>query len=249
MKNLKEKLEGVDIDIYLTAIVRLSDLTEENRSAEIASLLSSTLFTKVYLVFLSNIEPRREFSDSEELKGAMKLIKYLEDSGIQVTVGFSSSDLILWKAAGAKNCASGKYFNLRRFTPSRWEPSAGGGGQLPYWFEESTMAYLREPDLQRLRTSRMLDPNNSRNPFSSQILRVLDAEEGEAWLALSWKQYLYWFSDFERRIDNNGFNINNFLKERERVWRDLDENDILFDELHNDGSWLRRWRKAIVEFD
>jgi len=37
--------------------------------------------------------------------------------------------MILWKAAGATNCASGKYFNLRRFTLSRLdEPEENGGG-------------------------------------------------------------------------------------------------------------------------
>lgn len=35
-------------------------------------------------------------------------------------VGFASTDVVLWKAAGAKACATGKFANLRRFTTNRF---------------------------------------------------------------------------------------------------------------------------------
>lgn len=247
-ENLKQKIQEENIDILLTSIVRLSDLTAPNRSAEIASLLSSGVLNRIYLVLLSDVEPRRELRDTDELKGAMRLISYLKSAGISVLIGFCSTDTILWKTAGAKNCASGKYFNLRRFTPSRWEPPARGGGQLSYWTEESIMAYLREPDLARLRNFRSLDITKHPNTFSDQILATIDEGLGNPWLALSWKQYLYWFSDFERRCEKVDFDTNQLLKDAEAVWRELDDNDILFDEINNDGSWIRRWRKAVVEF-
>jgi hypothetical protein len=42
---------------------------------------------------------------------------------------------------------TGKFFNLRRFTKSRFDEPNEGGGQLPYWFEQGLMAFLREADL------------------------------------------------------------------------------------------------------
>jgi hypothetical protein len=53
--------------------------------------------------------------------------------------------MILWKAAGATNCATGKFFNLRRFTISRFEePDSSGGGQLGYWFEKALLGIPSE---------------------------------------------------------------------------------------------------------
>ena len=90
-------------------------------------------------------------SEVEEIKGAMRLIAAMRAAGLKVTVGFLSSDVLLWKAAGASHCATGKFFNLRRFTRTRFEePRGQGGGQLPYWFEESLMAFLRQSDVQRI---------------------------------------------------------------------------------------------------
>ncbi|MFZ6711597.1 hypothetical protein [Undibacterium sp. TC9W] len=115
--------------ISLTAIVSLSDLVVTDRPLQIASILSRAITDSIYLVFVSDTEPRRELSDIEELKGAMKLIRALSDAGMQVIIGFCAADLILWKFAGAVNFATGKFFNLRRFTATRFDEPKGGGGQ------------------------------------------------------------------------------------------------------------------------
>jgi hypothetical protein len=88
---------------------------------EIASILSRSVAETIYLIFVGQTDPRRELSDEEALKGAMRLIASLEGAGLMVIVGFTSSDMVLWKAAGASSCATGKFFNLRRFTSSRFE--------------------------------------------------------------------------------------------------------------------------------
>lgn len=115
----------------------------------------------------------------------MRLIRFLEDSGIRTLVGFASSDIVLWKTAGATDCASGKFFNLRRFTPSRLGPPEpeGGGGQLSYWFEESLMGYLRESDLVRVQKANLLSPESTSNPCGLAILDHREKHEGVAWVA------------------------------------------------------------------
>lgn len=133
-------LTGTGIRPVQTAVVGLNDLAVADRPLAIASILSGTRAERIYLVFIGTVEPRREMREVEELKGAMRLIAALEAADIRVLVGFSSSDLILWKHAGASDCASGKFFNLRRFTRARFEEPGSGGGQLPYWFEEALIA-------------------------------------------------------------------------------------------------------------
>lgn len=243
----QERFANTDIETIQTIIVNMAELTEETRPAEIASIATSVDINRAFLVLKSSTDPRRELPDTEEIIGAMRLIRYLEQSGVRVLVGFTSNDLVLWKFASAQDCASGKFFNLRRFTPSRFEPPPEGGGQVWYWFEESMMAYLRETDLLRVRRANLLSPASSTNPFSIQILNQIDTQPGAAWLGLSWRQYLYWFSDFENRFSQGGIDADRFLADAEAVWNQLDDRGILMEERRNDGGWLRSWRRAILE--
>lgn len=233
--------------ISLTAIVSLSDLVVTDRSLQIASILSRTTTDSIYLVFVSNTEPRRELSDIEELKGAMKLIRALSDAGMQVMIGFCAADLILWKFAGAVNFATGKFFNLRRFTATRFDEPKGGGGQLPYWFEESLFALLRESDLLRVKNEGMLSRSSILNPFSGLILEKMEGTPPSPWLRFAWRHYLYWFADFDSRWNAGQIDPKGLLKLAENNWLTLEEKDVLMEEARNDGKWIRVWRRALNE--
>lgn len=245
---LGQSLRGTDILPIQTVIAGLSDLSVPSRALEIASIISRTTAESVYLVLVGLTEPRRELNNPEEIKGAMRLISSLEDNGLRVIVGFCSSDVILWKAAGASVCATGKYFNLRRYTNSRFAEPTEGGQQLPYWFEESLLAFLRESDVVRVRNQQALSAETLSNPFSTEILNVLDSTPGEPWLALSWRQYMYAFCDLEERIQNGSTNINDLLRNAERTWLSLEDADILMEEPRNNGEWIRAWRRALIEY-
>ena len=241
---LIRQLNNTSISAIQTVLTNLIDLTVPTRALEIASIISRTQASRIYLVFVSNTIPRRELANVEELKGAMKLIRLLENAGLSVIVGFSSSDLVLWKAAGASSCATGKFFNLRRFTSSRFEEPTEGGGQLPYWFEESLMAFLRESDIIRLQRANLL--GNSRNPYSNEIFNAITT--GQPWLGMSWRQYMYAFADLEKRLHIGSINLNLALKQSENNWLTVEDNNILMEEQRNNGDWLRAWRRAIAEF-
>ena len=244
-----DAVREAEIEPIQTVLAGLADLTSPTRPFEIASIVSRTPCTWIYLVLIGDTAPRRELADVEQLKGALRLIAALEDAGLRVIVGFSSSDLVLWKAAGASICATGKFFNLRRFTQSRWEEPGQGGGQLPYWFEESLMAFVRESDLIRLRDANLLSPVHESNPFAVEILRTIRDEPGSPWLALSWRQYMYAFADLEARIALHQVDIDELLRGAENSWRALEDRrpPILMEEIRNDGSWLRARRRALLE--
>jgi hypothetical protein len=244
-----EILKPRSVDVLQTVIVNLPDLARADASAEIASIISGAEVSRVYLCLKAEVDPRRELSEVEEIKGAMRLIRLLEDAGLNVLVGNCSSDLILWKVAGATACAAGKYFNLRRFTMARWEePPAKGGGQAPYWFEEDMMAFLRESDLVRVKEADLLSTVSLENPYGMEILNMIETDPEPKWLALGWRQFLYWFMDFDSRFPNrDGIVANQKLKAAEDVWLTLDDRGVLMDEARNDGAWLRAWRRAVLE--
>lgn len=251
---LADRIRSEEIDTYQTVIAHLGTLSVADVPMRIASIASQTKASGIYLIFLGDVEPRRELSDSDQLKGAMRLISELNSSGLPTIVGFSSSDMVLWKAAGATHCATGKFFNLRRFTRARFEePSdAAGGGQLPYWFDERLMAFLRESDLIRVRRKQLKGNDGTTNPYADRIGKIIDAPPtpglSRAWLALAWRQYMFAYSDLESRISNGSVDVNELLTSAERNWELLEEQHVLMEEGRNDGRWLRPWRRALLEF-
>lgn len=239
--------------VLQTVLANLSELGYGNRALELASIVSGTGTDRVYLILMSTKFPRRELSETDELSGAMQFISALERNGLPVLVGFCSSDMLLWKAAGARDCASGKFFNLRRFTRQRFEEPAEGGGQLPYWFEEALLAFLRQADLVRVRRLGLLSAASERNPFGRDILGRFERStqtrnQPSPWLALSWRHFLFWFADAEQRLASRVNTAEQLLTQADANWKKLDAAKTLMEERENDGTWIRAWLNAITDF-
>jgi hypothetical protein len=246
---LQERLNGSNVQPAQTIIANLPDLATPTRVMAIASIISQSKVENCLLTFVSNTEPRRELSDPEELKGAMKLIAALEKNGQRVIVSSCSSEMILWKAAGATHCASGKFFNLRRFTLSRFdEPNGGGGGQLGYWFEEALLCFLRQSDILRVEAKGLLSLASHLNPFSAAILENIPAKK--PWLGLSWRHFLYWFADVESRLASGAVSAEELVSGADINWGSLETATpkLFFEERQNTGDWVRQWRRALEEF-
>jgi len=243
---LSKSLKDRKIGVLQTVLVSLAELTAERRVPEIASIVSKTDADRVYLVFVGSTAPRRELSDVDELAGAMRLINTFERNDMRVLVGFCSSDILLWKAAGASSCASGKFFNLRRFTRQRFEEPSEGGGQLPYWFEENLLAFLRQGDLLRVQRVGLLSDASQRNPFGKEILLKLKTDP---WLANSWRQFLYWFADVEGRLTRGESAAETLMKNADANWAKLDKEKIYMEERENNGTWIRSWLNTLREYE
>jgi hypothetical protein len=245
---LEAALRGTQVSPMLTVVVNLPELSALDRVMSIASIVSRCRTQDCLLVMVSTAEPRRELADPEELKGVMRLIATLEGGGQHVTVGFSSSDMILWKAAGATNCATGKFFNLRRFTLSRFDEPGGGGGQLEYWAEESLLAFLRQSDLLRIQARELLSDASKANPYKDPILSGIP--DKKRWLALGWRQFMYWFAETEYRLSTGAVSAEELIRTADDNWAKVEAAapPLFMEERQNDGSWVRQWRRALAEF-
>jgi hypothetical protein len=249
-QTLQQAVSGSSIRALQTIVVPLSELAARDRALEIASIASGTCCREIYLVIVGTTDPRRELADAEELKGAMLLIAALQSARLSVFVAFASTDMLLWKAAGASNCGTGKFFNLRRFTVSRFEEPKEGGSALPYWCEEGLVAFLRDSDLLRVRQRGLLSSASQANPFAQEILENLDQKPPNPWIALGWRQYLYWFADAESRVADGELDVSALLKSAEDTWQAIEDAQppLLMAEPRNSGSWLRQWRRALAEY-
>lgn len=249
---LKQNLNGFNLRSLATVLVGIEQLALPESRLRVSSILSDANTDGYYVVIVSETPPRREFSDDAELLGVMLLIDELESSGKEVLVSHCSSDMILFKAAGATHCASGKFFNLRRFTKSRYEEPSKGGKQLAYSFQHSLMAFLRGADLLRLQNEGMghlIGTFASNNYWSEKIAEQWRADPKQPWLRLSWRQYLSWFLKTENAIEPGKIEIvAEWLRNAEDNWLELEDRNILLSEPRNDGKWIRPWRQALNDF-
>ena len=238
----------------MTVCLELKGLADPSDALQIASIITAPNPKHVYIVIEADVAPRLELTDPQNLFPLMVLISALQNSGCETLVSHCSSDMILMKAAGASDCASGKFFNLRRFTRGRFDSDQDTGGRLlAYWFEHNLLAFLREADLALLRREgfgNFIGGGASNNPFAEQISQKLQHEPGTAWVALSWRQYLAWFAATEERLSrpDSLLIVRGWLKEADTRWGQLEENEILFEERRNDGQWVRNWRQALRDF-
>ncbi|OUM00368.1 hypothetical protein [Variovorax sp. JS1663] len=234
------------IDTLVTAMISLRDLATPARAQQIGSILSSTDCERVYLTFLAGeIEPRQPLDDGAALATAVHLVKLLS-SQLRVHVAFCAHDLVMWKAAGVADASSGKYFNLRRFVPSRWRDEDGAGRLVPYWNEADLATVIRDQEVLRLDRERWFaDRNFGSDPYGVQILDILRAGEGEAWQKLSWLQYLRWFAEVEGVFTRSG-EAEKALEMWDARWGEIHTKRILFAD-RSDGRHVRTWLNAVRE--
>jgi hypothetical protein len=250
---LTNQLSGSHVQVIQTAVISLPDIAQGGRSEQIASILSRTDSKEIYLVLVGNTPSRRELNQSDDLLGVMKLISLLEGAGFRVIVSRTSSDIVLWKYAGASVCATGKHWTSRRYDPKRYTGGGKSKGMKPYWTEESLLAFLREPDVLRLSRQRLLGDLGD-NPYSPVILSLISnpppiGKQRPSWVRLGWCQYLYWFAQIENRIVNEGLDVQTLLLHAEEKWTRLITRKIRMDEDENNGlNWVRPWRKVVAEF-
>lgn len=249
---LKQKLPKQNMRVLATVLVNLMDLVEDDFVMKVASIVAQYRVDGYYLVFVSDTQLRRELDNPDEIAGAMRLVYELENTGFPVTVAFSSSDMLLWKAAGASHCGTGKHFCLRRFTSSRYEEPPFGHGQLPYWFEHSLLSFLREADVWRLLKEGkgpLVNQGPSSNYWSATIQAQWSNDPGKAWVGVGWRQYLSWFSKAEQLITGSDAElVKQWLKVAEANWQSLSADEFIMEEPENDGHWIRHWRIALRQF-
>lgn len=242
-----QRASSLGVETLLTAIIHLRDLLQPRRALDIASILTETNCERVYLVFVGDdVQQREPLKDGSGLATAIHLIRLLSASQ-RVHVAFCSHDLVLWKAAGAADASSGKWMNVRRFSPGRWREEEGMGRQVPYWNEDPLLTLLRDQDVLRLDRAGWFNGRDfSDNPASERILEILRAGTGAAWQKLSWLQYLRWFSNTEARFGNHR-RVENHLEQSDQSWAEVDRLRIPMTDRFNDGSHVRIWLGALRE--
>lgn len=245
----KQYADQHEIQTMLTAVVSLRDLANPTRAMAIASVLSRSSCERVYLTFVNeDVPPREPLKDGAGIPTAVHLVRLLS-AEMRVHVAFVSHDLILWKLAGATDISTGKFMNLRRFSPGRWQDEEAGGRQVAYWNEGPLLARLREADVALLLRHGWFEGRDmSGNPSEARILEIIRGGTRTAWLKLSWMQYLRWASNMEALWHGNPTLAEASLDTADRNWSEIvDRRKLLFQDRFNNGDHVRAWMNAVRE--
>lgn len=257
---LRARLSGSPQRALMTVIVSWDQLDNVADAMQIASVLTQYQAPDcIYLVIEAMVPPRQELADDTRLLALMALVSALEQAGSRVLVSHCSSEMILLKAAGASDCSTGSFFNLRRFTRSRFEnDEEGGGRQIPYWFEQGVIAFLREADVRRILNEEdlreIIGTGSSGNTFATEILNIFEEARSHStrpvWQALSWRQYLAWFAAAEADLTGPDRILvaQAWLRQADEKWEQIEDNNVFLEERRNDGRWIRAWLQALSSF-
>jgi len=237
------------IQTMLTVIVSLRDLANPSRAMAIASILSRSSCERIYLTFLNeDVPPREPLRDDAGIPTAIHLIRLLSGA-MRVHVAFACHDLVLWKFAGATDISTGKFMNLRRFSPGRWQEEDPGGRQVAYWNEGPLLARLREADVALLLRHGWFDGRDmANNPSEARILEIIRSGARTPWLKLSWMQYLRWAVNMESMLHGSPAVAEASLDAADRSWGEIvDRKRVLFQDRFNNGDHVRAWLNALRE--
>lgn len=246
----KAAADAAGLETLMTVIVRLRELANPRRALDIASILTASRCDRVYLTFLvEDHEQRAPIMEPDSLPTAVHLVRLLSRD-MRVHVAFTAHDMVLWKYAGAADTASGKFLNLRRFSPGRWMDDEGGiKQQNQYWNESRLLTLLREQDVARLRREGWYEGRHfTSNPAGRRIFDIMVSGEARAWVQQSWVQYLRWFANTEESLRSPP-EAEHLLDAADRAWGVLQSRrpPILFADRFNTGDHVRTWLNAARE--
>jgi hypothetical protein len=243
----RERAASMGVETLLTAIVNLRDLLNPRRALDIASVLTDSDCERVYLTVLSDgVQQREPLKDGAGLSSVIHLVRLLSES-LRVHVAFCAHDMLLWKAAGASDVSTGKWMNVRRFSPGRWREEDAQGRQIPYWNEPQLLTLLRDQDHLRLFNAGWYAGYDfDANSPAGQMHELLTSGSGKPWLKLSWLQYLRWFSSTEANLADPSI-AERLLVDSDNKWAEVEALRIPMVDRFNDGTHTRIWLGSLRE--
>lgn len=246
---VKEK--SIDKKILLSVIVKTIMLSDEEKRDEALNWVTGHQnIDGVYLIFENNFTSK-QIKDFDYLLNALKFIKILKDNQMEVHLGYTNTEALLYSIAMPDSVSVGSYENLRSFGIKR--------------FQDLEKSQMRPPSA-RLYSSHLLQwidyeyiqamkslVSDYADFFDDSEFKPLMFEPEFKWHFAKSEPYKHYFYIFDRqikglpasqqdRIDQMKGAIKNALS----LFKEI-ESVILLDD-DSDGSHLPTWFNVINAF-
>ena len=243
----------IEKPMLLTVIAKEVQLSSIRERDEL--LTWSTSFGEidgVYLIFDNNFTSK-QIKDPAYLVACLRFIRALRRNGIEVHIGYSGLEGLLYSLADPTSVSVGSYENLRSFAISRLEVAENGGqtgprarvysSHLCQWLVDTALPPLRElySDFENLFSDSpykdfLLDPTTKLNFQRAEL----------------YKHYFVGFADIVNNLPEKPVarfqHLKDYVTHALGLFGEIEGSGVILDQ-DSDGSHLTGWLNAINMFE
>lgn len=242
-KNITKKL-------LQSVIVKSVMLTDEDKRNETLNWITGQNIDGIYLIFEDNATGK-QIKDFHFLLNALKFIQILKLNGLEVHIGYTNTEALLYSIAMPDSIAIGSYENLRSFRIKRFQDAESGPMRAPRARLYSSQL-LQWIDYQYIEAMQSLIDNYERF-FDESEYKPLMFHPEYNWQFMKPEPYKHYFYIFtkqikslpeqqEERISDLKLQIKNALG----LFKSIEDFVLLDDD--SDGSHLPTWFNVINAF-
>lgn len=240
--------------ILLTVIARPIHIEDGPARDELLSWITGFQeISGVYLIFDNNFQTK-QIQDPGYLCNAMNFIRVLRENDMEVHVGYSGIEGLLYSLADATSVSVGAYENLRRFDIQRLQTKDKEqrraptpriySGRLLQWISHNSMPAIRRlvPDWRE-----MFD-------YSPYIDYLLDPPEGVELNFQKAELYKHYFCVFSRQtadlpeVPDRAAHLSKCIEDAISLYKEISNSNVLLDP-DSDVTHLYGWMNAIAMYE
>jgi len=244
---------GAERRILLSVIVKGGMLIDEEKRDEILNWITGHQHVDgVYLIFENNFSTK-QIKDFDYLLNALRLIRILKDNQMEVHIGYSNTEALLYSVAMPDSISIGSYENLRSFGIRRFQDREKSPMRSPNARLYSSKL-LQWIDYGYIQSMKSLVDNYSEYFDESSYNPLTNFEPSYNWQFKKTEPYKHYFYVFDKQIkalpdqqDERIDELKTSIKKALDLFKRI-ENDVLLDE-NSDGSHLPTWYNVISAFN
>jgi len=237
--------------ILLSVIVKAIMLNDKERRDEILNWITGhQQIDGVYLIF-ENSFSSKQIKDFEYLLNALKFIRVLKENELEVHIGYTNTEALLYSVAMPDSVSMGSYENLRSFGIKRFQDTENGPMRAPRARLYSSKLF-QWIDYQYIEAMRKLVPDYERF-FDDSEFRPLMFTPDYNWQFQKPEPYKHYFQIFSTQVKSLPENstdrcemLLNDFRGALKNFKEIEESILLDDD--SNGSHLPTWYNVITAF-
>ncbi|MCZ2101379.1 MAG: hypothetical protein LC107_07580 [Chitinophagales bacterium] len=245
------KENTIDKKVLLSVIVKPIMLTDEEKRNEILNWITGHLdIDGVYLIFENNFTSK-QIKDFEYLLNVLRFITILKNNELEVHLGYTNNEALLYSIAMPDSVTVGSYENLRSFGIKRFQDLEKSPMKSPNARLYSSKL-LQWIDYEYIQAMRSLIADYSDYFDDSEYKPLMFTPEFK-WHFAKPEPYKHYFYVFDKQMKNLPESqeerieiIKNTIKTAISLFKKI-EDDVFLDD-NSDGSHLPTWINVINTF-
>lgn len=239
--------------LLLSVIVKNIMLTDIQKRDDLLNWITGIAeIDGVYLIFENNFTSK-QIKDFEFLINALRFIKILRNNDLEVHIGYTNTEALLYSLAMPTSATMGSYENLRDFKSSRFQEQEDSKKQQPNarLYSSKLLQWIEYVYIQAMQNK----IPNYETYFDESEFEPLIFTPTFQWHFMKPELYKHYFYVFDKQVKELPANQNDRIDHLSKIIRGAiqyfdeiqNDHDILLDR-DSDGSHLYTWLNVINTF-